>query len=104
VGTNAASTIVGAGGIGYACNITGSTVYYGGGGGGGVNYSGGTYSAAPGGLGGGGTGAIYNGSSWTYGINAVANTGGGAPGTNNQITPGTYFGGSGVVIILCMGV
>jgi len=30
------------------------------GGGGGLNYTSGTYSAAPGGLGGGGTGAIYN--------------------------------------------
>jgi hypothetical protein len=90
VGSNATSTTQsGAGGVGLASSITGTSTYYAGGGGGG-SFGGGTGGA--GGLGGGGSGA--NSGNGTAG---TANTGGGGGGAVGSSTGGT--GGSGVVII-----
>jgi len=90
VGEDGNSTVCGAGGVGLASSITGSSVYRAGGGGGG-GYAG---SAGAGGNGGGGAGSVANGGNGTSGS---ANTGGGGGGSGNGATGGT--GGTGVVII-----
>jgi len=87
----------GAGGVGVASLITGTSTYYGGGGGGGGNAGG--SGLAAGGNGGGGRGE--------YGADGLqaagtANTGGGGGGRNNSGTVAGANGGSGVIIIRYM--
>jgi hypothetical protein len=103
VGSNASGSVAGAGGIGLASTISGSSVYYAGGGGGSTQ-SGGTGGA--GGLGGGGAGspatASNNGESGTVNTGGGGGAGGyGRSGVNVTGTNGT--GGSGVVIIRYLG-
>ena len=104
----------GDGGFGFACAISGSTVYYAGGGGGGGNS---TERAGDGFDGGGrgfGTTAYYSNTSYPVGVNpatrgsstldAIANTGGGGGGgsywaPNGGWTTGSGAGGSGIVIV-----
>jgi hypothetical protein len=112
----------GAGGIGFASNILGTTYYWGGGGGGAASTSGnGRFIGGYGGKGGGGGGVgapgrinegaggaggtnsyISNGGKggsdyYGNGGNGAPNTGGGGGGCQNGGTPGN--GGSGIVII-----
>jgi hypothetical protein len=103
VGSNASGSVAGAGGIGLASTISGSSVYYAGGGGGSTQ-SGGTGGA--GGLGGGGAGSPATSSN--NGESGTVNTGGGGgaggygrSGVNVTGTNGA--GGSGVVIIRYLG-
>jgi mucin-19 len=93
VGSDSSSAGAGAGGAGYSCNITGTSVLYGGGGGGGAYPS--SFSGAPGGSGGGGKG----GSIGTAGIAGTDYLGGGGGGASGDTGGGA--GGKGVVIILC---
>jgi hypothetical protein len=88
-------SVGGAGGIGIASSITGSTVYYGGGGGGMSNDS---STPVLGGLGGGGQGAstLSGTNNCTSG---TSNTGGGGGGANNAGGSVGGQGGSGIVII-----
>ena len=72
----------GAGGIGLASSITGTSTFYSGGAGGGANV---TAGAGTPGLGGGGAGGA------SVGIAGTTNTGGGGGGSTN--------GGSGIVIV-----
>ena len=108
-GTDAINNPAGAGGVGQAYSITGSSVYYAGGGGGGGGYNGGTGGLAggAGGNGGGGVGGTSSGSSAAActGSNATPNTGGGGGGAGGpvgSIDQTQQFGGnggSGIVII-----
>jgi hypothetical protein len=88
---SAAPTTAGAGGIGLASSITGSSVTRGGGGGGGA------VGGPPGGAGGSGGGGA-GGSGSSSGISGTPNTGGGGGGAGQQAAAGGN-GGSGVVII-----
>jgi hypothetical protein len=98
----------GVGGIGRACSITGSEVYYGGGGGGGfADYSGGNTTKAgtvAGGKGGGGNGSGCNVTTVQYdgedGLDGFGGGGGGSGGFAGVAKNGGN-GGSGVVIIRC---
>ncbi|MBU6231529.1 hypothetical protein KGP36_02575 [Patescibacteria group bacterium] len=103
-GTNA-----GNGGLGFASNISGATVYYGGGGGAGNTIAVNCFGTLPGGIGGGGNGA-YNSTKTGCGCNPCAagwgfnNRGGGGGGgcynyysDRNGLDAG--HGGSGVVFL-----
>jgi len=91
-GNTNGSHLGGAGGVGIASSISGTSTYYAGGGGGGC-WSGGTGTAAAGGLGGGGAGA----GGATASVAGTANTGGGGGGGGSGGTASA--GGSGIVII-----
>ena len=93
VGGDAVIPNAGAGGNGYPCNITGTSIYYAGGGGGSVDAPSAQKVVGSGGLGGGGTGG--GGNATGYGSGGGGGNGGGARGGN---------GYSGVVIILCSGI
>ncbi|MES2140498.1 MAG: hypothetical protein V4511_12390 [Bacteroidota bacterium] len=114
VASSGQSAPSGNGGVGYACSITGSTVYYAGGGGGGGNSSERAGDGYHGGGRGCGTTTYYGYSSYPGGINgttlgsgnptAIANTGGGGGGgsywaCNGGWCTGSGQGGSGIVII-----
>ena len=90
-GTNAIATVSGAGGVGTASSISGTSTYYAGGGGGASQYPIGSPSLAAGGAGGGGAGS-------NTGVAGTAGTGGGGGGGTTSTSP-TGNGGSGVVII-----
>lgn len=103
VGSNASGSVAGAGGVGLASTITGSSVFYSGGGGGSTQ-SGGTGGA--GGTGGGGAGSPASASN--TGASGTANTGGGGGaggyGTGGvNVTGAGGSGGSGIVIIRYLG-
>ena len=86
------------GGVGFLCDITGTSTYYGGGGGGGGKSI--AAGQAIGGLGGGGNGATSMGTGGVAGTNGTAGTGGGGGG--GSIETGIYVaknGGSGIVIV-----
>ena len=91
----------GAGGIGLAYSITGTSTYYAGGGGGGGSTNDSDSGGGDGGNGGGGSGGHIN----LTGANAAANTGGGGGGagvrSGSNINGG--LGGSGIVIIAYKG-
>ena len=88
----AGNTISGAGGIGIASSITGTSVVRGGGGGGGARTSG--VSPGNGGLGGGG-----NGGKNQSGFSGTTNTGGGGGGGGYVSDLPGGAGGSGVIIL-----
>jgi len=97
-GSTSTSNISGGnGGPGFACSITGTSVYYGGGGGGGCWSSAYATSPASGGTGGGGNGGNPS-TNPTAGTNGLGGGGGGGKGTSNGAN-----GGNGVVIIFCYG-
>jgi hypothetical protein len=103
IGSNASGSVAGAGGVGLASTITGSSVFYSGGGGGSTQ-SGGTGGA--GGNGGGGAGSPASASN--TGASGTANTGGGGGaggyGTGGvNVTGAGGSGGSGIVIIRYLG-
>jgi len=80
-------SIGGAGGVGLANSITGTSIYYAGGGGGGGSCG---YSGGGGGLGGGASGGSVNA--------GTINTGGGGGGATAAMSRGSN-GGSGIVVI-----
>ena len=100
VGYNGVSGTSGQGGNGVQTSISGTATYYAGGGGGGGGQSG-TLTSIPGGLGGGGNG----GGNTTAAASATAgtiNTGGGGGGSGRNTgggSPGSPYGGSGIVIV-----
>jgi len=87
VGSNGSPPNAGAGGVGLASSITGTSVFYAGGGGG--------NPSAAGGNGGGGAG----GGTTTVGVAGTANTGGGGGGGGPNTNLAGGAGGSGVVIL-----
>jgi hypothetical protein len=94
-GGNAGGSVgspAGQGGIGYFCDISGTSIAYGGGGGGGCALQ---ATIGIGGVGGGGNGA----KNADTGVSGTANTGGGGGGAGNSTSPGSGAGGSGVVIV-----
>ncbi len=97
VGGNGGSNVAGAGGVGLANTITGSSVYYGGGGGGCTDAG---SPSQPDGAGGNGGGGAGNGGTSGNSTAGTANTGGGGGGAG-QATPAVSSGagGSGVVIL-----
>ena len=105
---NSTKGYAGVGGIGRACSITGSEVYYGGGGGGGfADYSGGNITGpgtVAGGKGGGGNGSGCNVTNRQFdgedGLDGFGGGGGGSGGFAGVAKNGGN-GGSGVVIIRC---
>ena len=100
VGYNGVSGTSGQGGNGVQTSISGTATYYAGGGGGGGGQSG-TLTSIPGGLGGGGTGG-GNTTAATSATAGTINTGGGGGGSGRNSgggSPGSPYGGSGIVII-----
>ena len=89
MGGDGTSSAPGAGGIGIADDISGTSIYYGGGGGGSSDSAGG----AAGGIGGGGAG----GGQYLQGHNGTNGFGGGGGGGGNSHIGGK--GGSGIVIV-----
>ena len=99
-----------AGGVGLACDFSGSVCYYGGGGGGGGTAPSGVYVGGLGGEGGGGNGGAYGEVTPdgqpkhpTVGTPGTPNTGGGGGGGGAAIQTGAAGGegGSGIVIVRC---
>ena len=100
VGYNGVSGTSGQGGNGVQTSISGTATYYAGGGGGGGGQSG-TLTSIPGGLGGGGNGG-GNTTAATSATAGTINTGGGGGGSGRNTgggSPGSPYGGSGIVII-----
>lgn len=97
--------VAGAGGIGKAISITGSSVYYAGGGGGAATNYQGSKTAGGGGNGGGGAGGISGSTGTMNGTAGTVNTGGGGGGASQHPESGSGWpgrsgaGGSGVVIL-----
>jgi hypothetical protein len=97
--------VAGAGGIGKAISITGSSVYYAGGGGGAATNYQGARTAGVGGSGGGGAGGISGSTGTMNGTAGDPNTGGGGGGASQHPESGSGWpgrsgaGGSGVVIL-----
>jgi len=92
------STTAGAGGVGLANSISGSSVYYAGGGGGGAGFP----SQPNGGAGGSGGGGHGANTPSTPAVAGTVNTGGGGGGGTSGCTPAVQpgsGGGSGIVII-----
>jgi len=97
--------VAGAGGVGKAISITGSSVYYSGGGGGAATNYQGAKTAGVGGSGGGGAGGISGSTGTMNGTAGDPNTGGGGGGASQHPESGSGWpgrsgaGGSGVVIL-----